>query len=98
MKKTIITLMLAIASMGAVAATEKADTIKVDYSKISSVIEDKTVNSKGKATLKYYFLYNKELIPTSKNVVDKFKLCAKYHAICALAIVKKGKSKRIILD
>ena len=73
------------------------DTIRVDNTKIREVIEHKTTNSKGNPTIKYYFVYDNELISTSKTVVDKYKLSKQYKVNCSLAIIVRGKNKRIAL-
>ena len=98
MKKILFIAVLMIMSISTVSATEKADTLKADNTKVEKVIEDKTTNTKGKPVVNYYILYNRELIKTSKTVAEKITLCKKYNAKCALAIVVKGSSKRIILD
>lgn len=74
------------------------DTIRVNNANISKVIVDNTVNTKGKKVVKYYFIYNGELVSTSKTVIDNYNLCKKYGAKCALALVKSNSRKRIILD
>ena len=101
MKKIIITLVLAVAAISAYAADEvKNDTIPVNNSEIVKIVEDESVNSKGNKVTKFYILYGGELIPTSKHVVETYKLCQKYEAKCALAMVinKKTNRKRIILN
>lgn len=87
-----------IMSIMTVTATEKADTLRVDNTKIERVVENKTTSANGRVTTHYYLIYNKELVRTSKNVVEKMMLCKKYNAHLALAIVIKGNNKRIILD
>lgn len=99
MKKLILALAL-IAGVLTASAKDAAqnDTITVDNAKIAKVIEDKTTNSKGKAVVKYYFLYDGELISTSKPVVEVYNLAKQYGAKCALAMVvnRETKRKRII--
>ncbi len=101
MKKTIITLFLAVIGVSALAADKtQNDTITVNTSLIVKIVEDETVNTKGNKVTKYYFLYNGELIQASRNVVDSYSLCQKHNAKCALAVVrnKKTNRKRIILN
>lgn len=74
-----------------------SDTIRVDNTKIREVVEHRTTNSKGNPTTKYYFVYDNELISTSKTVVDKYKLSRQYKVKCPLAIIVRGKNKRIAL-
>ncbi len=81
-----------------VSAASNNDTIKVDNNSITKVIEAPTTNSKGKPTTKYYFIYKGELINTSKNVVNKYKLAKQYNANCALVLVVSKSNKRIILN
>lgn len=70
MKKIILALAILVGSLTASAKSDApSDTIKVDNAKIERVIEDKTTNSKGKTVVKYYFLYDHQLILTSKSVV-----------------------------
>lgn len=73
------------------------DTIRVDNTKIREVVEHRTTNSKGNPIIKYYFVYDNELISTSKTVVDKYKLSKQYKVNCPLAIIVRGKNKRIML-
>lgn len=96
MKKVIISFVLFMLSFNVFAAD--ADTIKVDNMKLSKTITDNTVNSKGKQIIKYYFIYNGEIIPTNKTTIDRFNLCAKHKVKCNLRAIKKnGVIKRIIL-
>lgn len=101
MKKIIITLCLAVIAMSACAAEEiKNDTIVVDNTEISKIVEDESVNSKGRKVTKYYFIYDGELIPASRHVVETYNLCKKHEVKCRLAVVvnKKNNRKRIILN
>lgn len=96
MKKVIISFVLFILSFNVFAAD--ADTIKVDNMKLTKTITDNTVNSKGKPVVKYYFIYNGEIIPTNKTTIDRFNLCVKHKVKCNLRAIKKnGVIKRIIL-
>lgn len=99
MKKLIILMLMFMTTITSFSAT-KSDTIKVDNTKIENVIEHKTTNTKGNPVVKYYFIYNRELIPTSKTVVDKYKLAKAYKADCALAMIinRNNKHKRIVLN
>ncbi len=95
MKKLILALALMAGALTASAKeAAKNDTIKVDNTKIEKVIETKTTNSKGEAVTKYYILYDKQLISTSKNVVEMYKLCKEYGADLALAMVINTKTNR----
>lgn len=97
MKKVIISFVLFMLSFNVFAA-DKADTIKVDNMKLTKTITDNTVNSKGKPVVKYYFIYNGEIIPTNKTTIDRYNLCAKHKVKCNLRAIKKnGVIKRIIL-
>lgn len=99
MKKLILALAILLGGLTASAKTEvKNDTITVENSKIERVIEDKTTNSKGKTVVKYYFLYDHQLISTSKPVVEVYNLAKQYGAECALAMVvnRETQRKRII--
>lgn len=99
MKKLILALAILVGGLTASAKSDApSDTIKVDNAKIERVIEDKTTNSKGKTVVKYYFLYDHQLILTSKSVVKVYKLAKQYGAECALAMVinRETKRKRII--
>ena len=60
MKKILFIAVLMIMNISTVSATEKADTLKVDNTKIEKVIEDKTTNTKGKPVVNYYILYTKQ--------------------------------------
>lgn len=98
MKKVIISFVLFMLSFNVFAADKATDTIKVDNMKLAQTITDNTVNSKGKPVVKYYFIYNGEIIPTNKTTIDRFNLCAKYKVKCNLRAIKKnGVIKRIIL-
>ena len=71
------------------------DTIMVDNAQIEKLVEHKTTNSKGNPVVKYYFIYKKDLVVTSKSVADKYKLCKQYNANCPLILVRTKSGKRI---
>lgn len=99
MRKFILALALVAGALTTSAKSDaKNDTITVDNAKIERVIEDTTTNSKGKTVVKYYFLYDHQLISTSKPVVEVYNLAKQYGAECALAMVinRETKRKRII--
>lgn len=73
----------------------KSDTIAVNNSLITKVIRHKTTTTKGKPTIKYYFVYNGNLVSTTKTVVDKYELAKAYGVRIALIIIK---NKRIALN
>lgn len=79
-------------------AANVSDTLRVDNTKITKVIEYPTTNSKGNKTIKYYFIYKGELVNTSKTVVKKYKLAKQFGANCALVIINGKNSKRIVLN
>ena len=78
-------------------AATPADTIKVDNTQITEVIEHKTTNSKGNPTIKYYFVYQGELVNTNNTTITKYKLCKQYKAKCPLVMIVRGNNKRIVL-
>lgn len=92
MKKIIFILMLFVSCV-----MYANDTIRIDNTKIREVVEHKTTNSKGNPTVKYYIVYNDELISTSKTVVDKINLSKRYRTKCSLCVIVRGKNKRIAL-
>lgn len=99
MKKIILALALMAGALTASAKSDAVnDTISVDNSKIERVVESKTTTSKGKAVVKYYFVYDHQLISTTKPVVEVYNLAKQYGAECALALVinRETKRKRII--
>lgn len=99
MRKFILALALVAGALTASARSDAPnDTITIDNAKIERVIEDKTTNSKGRTVVKYYFLYDHQLISTSKPVVEVYNLAKQYGAECALAMVinRETKRKRII--
>lgn len=101
MKRILFAVALMVGGASIYAQTDaKNDTLVVVNEKIKSVIQDETINSNGKKVVKYYILYAGELVQTSKNVAEKYRLCQKHGAKCALAIVKNKKTnrKRIILN
>ena len=53
------------------------------------------VSVKGKPVTKYYFVYNGNLVSTTKTVVDKYELAKAYGVRIALIIIK---NKRIALN
>ena len=73
----------------------KSDTIAVNNSLITKVIRHKTTTAKGKPIIKYYFVYNGNLVSTTKTVVDKYELAKAYGVRIALIIIK---NKRIALN
>lgn len=99
MKKIILALALMAGALTASAKSKAVnDTISVNNSKIERVVESKATNSKGKEVVKYYFVYDHQLISTSKSVVEVYCLAKQYGANCALAMVinRETKHKRII--
>lgn len=96
MKKILFIIVVTLVSVVATAA-EKADTIPVLNNKITKVVEHQTTNSKGNPATKYYFVYDGELINTNKTTVEKYNLAKQYGAKTTLALIRKGKSKRIII-
>ena len=89
----IIGMLMCISSINSYAA--KSDTIAVNNSLITKVIRHNTTTSKGKPVTKYYFVYNGNLVSTTKTVVDKYELAKAYGVRIALIIIK---NKRIALN
>lgn len=98
MKKILTLIFMVVFNIFATFAATKADTLAINYHLIQKAIVDETINTKGAKVKKYYFLYNGELISTSKNVIEKYNLCRKYNARLAMVMVKRGNNKRIILN
>lgn len=93
-----LTFVICLCSILNINAATKADTLRVDNTLITKVIEYPTTTSAGKKTTKYYFIYKGELVNASKTVVEKYKLAKQFGANCALAIVIGKTNKRIILN
>lgn len=75
------------------------DTININQNQIDKLIVDKTVNSKGKPTNKYYCIVNGELVNTNKTVYERINLSKKYNAKVKLILVRsKSGIKSIKLD
>ena len=72
----------------------KSDTLAVNNSLITKVIRHNTT-SKGKPITKYYFVYNGNLVSTTKTVVDKYELAKAYGVRIDIIIIK---NKRIALN
>lgn len=89
----IIGILMCISSVNSYAA--KNDTIAVNNNLITKVIKHNTTTSKGKPITKYYFVYNGNLVSTTKTVVDKYELAKAYGVRIALIIIK---NKRITLN
>lgn len=64
------------------------DTISVSNNNITKLIVDKTINSKGKPTNKYYCIYDGELVNTNKTVYERINLSKKYNAKIKLILVR----------
>ncbi len=94
----VLTCLMCICFITNINAANTSDTLRVDNSQITKVIEYPTTNSKGNKTIKYYFIYKGELVNTSKTVVDKYKLAKQFGANCALVIINGKNSKRIVLN
>lgn len=73
----------------------KSDTLAVNNNLITKVIRHNTTTNKGKPITKYYFVYNGNLVSTTKTVVDKYELAKAYGVRIALIIIK---NKRIALN
>lgn len=98
MKKYILMAIISLACI-TVSAAEPKDTVAFTGT-ITKVVEDTNLTTTGKKTTKYYFLVSGYLIPTTKAAVEKYNLCKKYGAKCALDAVVNKKTrefKRIIL-
>lgn len=89
----IIGTLMCISSINSYAA--KSDTLAVNNNLITKVIRHNTTTSKGKPITKYYFVYNGNLVSTTKTVVDKYELAKAYGVRIALIIIK---NKRIALN
>lgn len=89
----IIGMLMCISSINSYAA--KSDTLAVNNNLITKVIRHNTTTSKGKPVTKYYFVYNGNLVSTTKTVVDKYELAKAYGVRIALIIIK---NKRIALN
>ena len=89
----IIGMLMCISSINSFAA--KSDTLAVNNNLITKVIRHNTTTSKGKPVTKYYFVYNGNLVSTTKTVVDKYELAKAYGVRIALIIIK---NKRITLN
>lgn len=89
----IIGILMCISSINCSAA--KNDTLAVNNNLITKVIKHNTTTSKGKPITKYYFVYNGNLVSTTKTVVDKYELAKAYGVRIALIIIK---NKRIALN
>lgn len=75
------------------------DTISISTNQIDKLIVDKTINSKGKPTNKYYCIVNGELINTNKTVYERINLSKKYNAKVKLILIRsKSGIKTIKLD
>ena len=88
----IIGMLMCISSIN---CSAKSDTLAVNNNLITKVIRHNTTTSKGKPVTKYYFVYNGNLVSTTKTVVDKYELAKAYGVRIALIIIK---NKRIALN
>lgn len=89
----VIGMLMCISNINSFAA--KSDTLAVNNNLITKVIRHNTTTSKGKPVTKYYFVYNGNLVSTTKTVVDKYELAKAYGVRIALIIIK---NKRIALN
>lgn len=89
----IIGMLMCISSINCYA--DKNDTIAVNSNLITKVIKHNTTTSKGKPVVKYYFVYNGNLVSTTKTVVEKYELAKAYGVRIALIMIK---NKRIALN
>ena len=88
----IIGILMCISSINCYAAKS---TLAVNNNLITKVIKHNTTTSKGKPVVKYYFVYNGNLVSTTKTVIDKYELAKAYGVRIALIIIK---NKRIALN
>lgn len=89
----IIGMLMCISSINSFAA--KSDTLAVNNNLITKVIKHNTTTIKGNLITKYYFVYNGNLVSTTKTVVEKYELAKAYGVRIALIIIK---NKRIALN
>lgn len=100
MKRLILALALIAGAASAYAETEERnDTVAVDHSKIERVVTKEDTAADGSKLARHYFLYDGELVPTTRNVVIRYKLAREYGARYALSLVVYGggRRKQIIL-
>lgn len=75
-------------------AAQPNDTVSVDQNDVKRWIQSESTNAKGAKVVKYYCVWNDELVSTSKGVYEKAMLCKKYGVRCALICIgKKSKGK-----
>ena len=89
----IIGMLMCISSINSFAA--KSDTLAVNNNLITKVIKHNTTTIKGNSITKYYFVYNGNLVSTTKTVVEKYELAKAYGVRIALIIIK---NRRIALN
>lgn len=102
MKKVIFLLTAVLFSVAIYAESAKNDTIVIQSSEVSQWIEEPSVTTTGKQTIRYYALFKGELLSTTKTTVSKAKLCKKYNAKCVLYVIGKRtnnifRPKRIVV-
>lgn len=81
-----------------VAVTERPDTIGIDDRLVSNIVQQQVNTRAGNRVIKYYVVYNHEMIPSDRETARGITLAKKYHVRCALLMLIKNKHKRIILN
>ena len=97
MKKLMMAVVASIVFATTTSAATNADTLTINSSNISKVVTDTYLTNKGVEKMKYYFIINDELIPTTSTVIKYYELAKKHNCKVSLAVVKTKTGKKVIL-
>lgn len=96
MKKILLTFVVMLAT-SSVFASSSADTILINSSDVSKIVYDTITTSKGKQSIKYYFIYKNKLISTNKSSIQTLSLCKRHDLECPLVLITSTTGKKRII-
>lgn len=77
--------------------TSQADTVRVDVTKITKMVTDTTLTTKGNQSIKYYVVFDNTLVKSNKSSYEQYKLARKFGTKISAVIITKGTNKKIII-
>lgn len=77
--------------------SQQADTVPVDVTKITKMVTDTTLTTKGNQSVKYYVVFNNTLVKSNKSSYEQYKLAKRFGTRINAIMVVKGTSKKIIV-
>lgn len=77
--------------------SQQADTVRIDVTKITKMVTDTTLTSKGNQSVKYYVVFDNTLVKSNKSSYEQYKLARKFGTKVNAVMITKGTNKKIIV-